>query len=207
MNSLAIAKRLKRVLKTIKSKMQTGFLSGRLIGESTCLISDILHMTEEKQIPRVLMLIDFEKAFDSVPRDFFYAVLKFFNFGDGFLKWITIFNKNIKAYVNLSGYLSDPIDIERGCQQDDPIAPYLFIIHAQILCLSVIHNESIRGITFNNADIKLSQYADNTTLVLDGSKRSLMAALNTLETAISSLLVNTDKTQLGSGTNDTRKKN
>ena len=58
----------------------------------------------------------------------------------------------------------------------------------------IIHNESIRGISFNNAEIKLSQYADDTTLVLDGSKRSLMAALNTLETygAISGLLVNTD---------------
>ena len=41
----------------------------------------------------------------------------------------------------------------------------------------------------------MSQYADDATLVLDGSKQSLMAALNTLETyrAISSLLVNTCK--------------
>ena len=130
----------------------------------------------------------------SLTWDFLYAVLKFFNFGDGFIKWITIFNKNIKAYVTQSGFLSDPINIECGCRQGDPIAPYLFIICAQILCLMIIHNESIRGISFNNAEIKLSQYADDTTLVLDGSKRSLMAALNTLETygAISSLLVNTD---------------
>ena len=127
--------------------------------------------------------------------DFRYAVLKFFNFGD-FLKWITIFNKNIKAYVTQSGFLSDSINIERGCRQGDPIAPYVFIICAQILYLMVIHNENIVGITFNNAEIKLSQYADNTTLVLNGSKRSLLAALNMLETygAISGLLVNTDKT-------------
>ena len=85
MNSLAIANRLKRVLKIIISKMQTGFLSGRFIGENARLIYDILHITEEKQIPGLLMLIDFEKAFDSVSWDFLYAVLKFFNFGDGFI--------------------------------------------------------------------------------------------------------------------------
>ena len=62
-NSLAIANRLKTVLNTIISKMQTGFLSGRFIGENARLIYDILHITEEKQIPGLLMLIDFEKAF------------------------------------------------------------------------------------------------------------------------------------------------
>ena len=98
MNSLAIANMLKTVLKTIISKMQTGFLSGRFIGENARLIYDILHITEGKQILGLLMLIDYEKAFDSVSWDFLYAVLKFFNFGDGFLKWITIFNENIKAY-------------------------------------------------------------------------------------------------------------
>ena len=86
MNSLATANMLKKVLDTIISKMQTGFLSGRLIGENARLIYDILHSTEEKQIPGLLVLIDFEKAFDSVSWDFLYAVLKFFNFGDSFLK-------------------------------------------------------------------------------------------------------------------------
>ena len=87
--------------------MQTGFLSGRFIGENAHLINDILHSTEEKQIPGLLMLIDFEKAFDSVSWDFLYAVLKFFNFGDSFVKWINIFNKNIKAYIIQSGFLSE----------------------------------------------------------------------------------------------------
>ena len=60
--------------------MQTSFLSGRFIGKKAHLIYDILHSMEEKQIPELFMLIDFEKAFDSVLWDFLYAVLKFFNF-------------------------------------------------------------------------------------------------------------------------------
>ena len=53
MNSLAIANRLKGVLKTIISKMQKGFLSGRFIGKNAHLIYDILHITEEKTDSRV----------------------------------------------------------------------------------------------------------------------------------------------------------
>ena len=150
---------------------------------------------EEKQIPGLLILNDFEKAFDSVLWDFLYAVLKFFNFGDSFVKWITVFNKNIKACVVQSGFLSDPINIDCGCRQGDPIALYLLIICTQILCLMVMHNRSIKGISFNNTEIKMSQFGD-TTFILDGSRQSLTVALNMLETygAISGLLVNSNKT-------------
>ena len=87
-----------------------------------------------KNIPGLLVLIDFEKAFDSVSWDVLYTVLKLFNFGDSFAKRINIFNKYAKAYIIQSRYLSDPINIERGCRQRDPIAPYLFIICEEILC-------------------------------------------------------------------------
>ena len=59
---------------------------------------------EAKQIPGLLMLIDFEKAFDSLLWEFLYAVLKCFNFGSNFVRWITVFNTNIKAYVIQSGF-------------------------------------------------------------------------------------------------------
>ena len=50
--------------------MQTGFLSGRFIGENARLIYDILHATEEEQTPGLLMLIDFKNTFDSVLWEF-----------------------------------------------------------------------------------------------------------------------------------------
>jgi hypothetical protein len=45
---------------------QTGFIPGKYIGENTRLIYDVLHFTEEQDIPGILLLIDFEKAFDSI---------------------------------------------------------------------------------------------------------------------------------------------
>ena len=70
--SSAIANRIKTVLDNTVSKTQTGFVAGKFIGENSRLIYDILHYTEKENIPLLLMLIDFEKAFDSVSWEFLY---------------------------------------------------------------------------------------------------------------------------------------
>ena len=62
----AIAMRIKIALEKLISKTQTGFLSNRYIGESTRLIYDIMSHCETNDLDGQLMLIDFEKAFDSV---------------------------------------------------------------------------------------------------------------------------------------------
>ena len=62
----------------------------------------------------------------------------------------------------------------------------------------ILSNENIRGIPFGNVEYKITQFADDTTLILDGSKSSLEAALNTLELfgSLSGLLMNSDETKL-----------
>ena len=64
--SSCIAERIKSVLSNLISTDQTGFIPGRFIGENTRPIYDILPYTEEHDIPGILLLIDFEKAFDSI---------------------------------------------------------------------------------------------------------------------------------------------
>ena len=81
------------------------------------------------------MLVDFQEAFDTVSWEFLSEVLKFFNFEHDFKRWIDVLNKTVQASILQSGYLSEFFNIQRGCRQCDPIAPYLFLLCDQILIL------------------------------------------------------------------------
>ena len=123
--SSCIANRLKTVLHDIIHDDQKGFLAGRYIGENTRAIYDILHLTKNRQIPGMLLLVDFEKAFDSVSWKFMYNCLKVFNFGPDFIRWIHIMNDDTKLCVIQNGIFSQFFGIGRGCRQGDPTSPYI----------------------------------------------------------------------------------
>lgn len=61
-----LSRRLKPILDLIISDTQSGFMKGRYIGENTRFVYDIMAYTESEHIPGLLVLIDFEKAFDSI---------------------------------------------------------------------------------------------------------------------------------------------
>ena len=157
-----------------------------------------MNYTEQKGTDGLLMLIDFEKAFDSISWKFLYRVLKFFGIGPDFINWIKFFNSNIKATILQAGFLSEFINIQRGCKQGDPIAPYLFIICAQILCSLIYKNKAIKGVQVGSEEYKITQFADDTTIILYGLARSLLSALNTIEIfgSVLGLKMNTSKTKL-----------
>ena len=193
-----IAARIKTVLNHLIHGDQTGFIPGRYIGKNTRLIYDIMEYTEENDIPGLILLIDFEKAFDSVSWKFIQSTLNFFNFGPSICKWIKVFQTNIKSAINQGGNLSSFFNIDRGCRQGDPISPYIFILCAEVLAIKMRHNRDIKGISIHDEEILLSQYADDTSLILDGSEKSLETALNDLSffSKVSGLRINYSKTQI-----------
>jgi hypothetical protein len=67
---------IKKVLHTIISKTQVGFIKGRYIGECTRLVCDLIDRCEDEEIPGLLIhvLLDFEKAFDSLEWSFIYHI-------------------------------------------------------------------------------------------------------------------------------------
>jgi hypothetical protein len=85
------------------SRTQKGFLKGRYIGECTRLIYDLIDKLEEDDIPGLLLLIDFEKAFDTVEWSFIEKTLQFYGFGPSLQKWIKAF------YCDISSAVTNPL--------------------------------------------------------------------------------------------------
>jgi len=109
----SIANRLKQHINKLINNDQTGFIKGRFIGENTRLIYDILKYTEENNIPGLLLLIDFEKAFDSLSWRFVNKTLSLFNFGPDISKWFNILYKDGISAVTQCGSFSDFFQIQR----------------------------------------------------------------------------------------------
>ena len=67
----------------------------------------------------------------------------------------------------------------------------------EILGKMIRKNNDIKGIIINDKEYKLSQYADDTQLILDVTEKSLKAALDILKTyyIMSGLKINVDKTR------------
>ena len=61
--SKAITKRLEKVLALLINPDQTGFIKGRYIGQNIRLINDILEQTKLRNIPGILLQLDFLKGF------------------------------------------------------------------------------------------------------------------------------------------------
>ena len=61
------------------------------------------------------------------------------------------------------------------------MSPYLFIKAAEILANFIRRDEDMKRFETNGVEHKLSQYADDTTLILDGSEVSFLRAVEVLD--------------------------
>ena len=206
--SSVIANRIKTVLDSLILEDQKGFMSGRFIGENIKLIYDILFETKQQEIPGLILSIDFEKAFDTVSWKFIDKVLTYFNFGPSIKSWIHLFQNDSESCIIQNGFLSDFLKLKRGCRQGDPISPYIFILCAEILGKMIRKNEKLKGITINGKEFRLSQYADDTQIFLNGTEESLRETLSVLDMFyhMSGLKINMEKTRaiwIGAHSNST----
>ena len=120
-----------------------------------------------------------------------------FNFGPSVIRWIDICYNHIESCVLNNGWATDVFKLERGVRQGCPFSPYLFVLGVEILAEKIRKNETIKGIWVSENEIKVSQYADDPTLILNGSKESLIYALQVLEnfSLVSGLRLNNRKTE------------
>ena len=154
-------------------------------------------MTNKIFLALFLLLILRKPSTQSLGNLLIIRLIFFFNFGDSIKRWINVFYNDIQSCVIQNGFLSEPFNVKRGCRQGDPLSPYVFLLCAEILSRQFKANTDIKGIEIAGTEYLLSQFADDTTVLLDGSEDSLNEAHNILKkfAIASGLKLNSTKTR------------
>ena len=100
----ALATRIQKVISSVINSDQVGYIKGRYIGDNIRTILDILEITKKEVDPGLLVMIDFEKEFDTVSWQFLYKTLDYFNFGPIFKHYINLLCTSPECCVTNNGF-------------------------------------------------------------------------------------------------------
>ncbi|CAI5472115.1 unnamed protein product [Closterium sp. Yama58-4] len=191
-----LANRMKQVLCTVISEEQHGFLPGRRLLDAVSTVADVIEAARNDSEDWYLLMIDFQKAFDSVSRTFLFDRMALMGFPRKFIQWCEGLHDGSFTRLLVNGWLGDRVDVRKGVRQGCPLAPYLFLCAVEPICQEAKRRRL--GVCDDRGDrLAYVGYADDTTLVLKGTRR-IGRAEELLEEfgARSGLRINKDKSAL-----------
>jgi hypothetical protein len=180
----AFAERLQAFLPGIIRPNQTGFVEGMNILDNTFITQDSLDWAVESNQDLVLLLLDFEKAFNRIEWDFLFTTLTKLGFSNTWVKWVrTLYHKTSLA-IKINGEVGPVFQLARSIRQGRPLAPYLFIIAIDVLGHMLEDPRYvIEGLTLpRGGNIRDQTFVDDTTLYLKGEQTNMDKAQGVLET-------------------------
>ena len=95
---------------------------------------------------RVILLLDFRKAYDTVAWVFLFQVLESFGFATPFINMMRKLHESTTAKFLVDDSLSQPLEITTGIRQGFPLAPLLFILVAEVLSLTITQDREIQRV-------------------------------------------------------------
>lgn len=187
--SHVISDRLLSAFNRIIRSHQHAYLPNRQIQSAHIKIQHaILKMNNEDS----LLALDFQKAFDSVNREYLSMLMKVVGIPDKLISIIELIYSNNKSFVEINGFISKPIEIQNGVRQGCPLSALLFIFALEPLLQQIQEDSKIKS----KIRQKCIAYADDVTLCI--TTKSFARLQNILEafTEISGLKINKQKSEV-----------
>ena len=161
---------MKLVLQYIIDEDQAGFMEGRTIATNIYKTIEVIKYINDKQIPALIMSIDFEKCFNRIEYAAVRESLQYFNFGPKFTSWVMLCTQN-NGFI--SPWFSPTHSVHQGCC----LVPCLYLLCGQVLSHKIKENTNIKCIQVYDVMALLSQFTDDTTLFLSFDPISLQAVI------------------------------
>ena len=165
-----LADRLGTALPHVVHVDQTCGVVGRSVRWNLQLIRDAVAWAEDRHLPLMVVGLDQAKAFDRVHWGFMFRVLGRLGFSQVFLGWLKVLYTGVRSMVSVNGHLGDSFSLHAGVRQGCPLSPLLYILYMEPLAAAIRADPGVKGFLVPGSGglrVKLSQYADDTTLLLD----------------------------------------
>ena len=157
----------------LRSPTQFGFRAGLGTLHNIFLLRHLVDTQREpitqggKGSPLYACFIDFEKAFDSAPREHIFRRLEERGVHGIALLAVKAMFEGIRVRVKCGNKRSAPFSTSQGVKQGDPLSPFLFGIFVEILHEMLEHVCPQAGIKVGTHTIFDMLYADDCTLTAD----------------------------------------
>ncbi len=98
-----LAGRIQSALTHIIKPNQMGFVEGRNILHNVFMAQEALGWAEESEQDLVLLLLNFEKAFDRIEWGFLFTTLSKLGFNDTWVRWVKSLYQLVSSTINMNG--------------------------------------------------------------------------------------------------------
>ena len=108
---------------------QSGFRENHSTNTCLSFLNDKILKGFDDGLVTVMILIDLQKAFDTINHDLLLKKLSIISFSDHIVKWFQSYLSNRKFTVNLENSFSEVSSISCGVPQGSILGPLLFLIY------------------------------------------------------------------------------
>ena len=188
--------RLKIELDKQLREEQAGFRSERSCTDQIATLRIIIEQSLEWNSPLYVNFIDFEKAFDSVNREFLWKVMRHYGIPEKFVMIIKNMYDQAQSRVIHNGQLSEPFNISTGVRQGCLLSPVLFLLVLDWIMRKTTANKNY-GIQWTlTSQLNDLDFADDIALVSHNRTQMQQKTKLMASTASSAgLYINTEKTK------------
>ncbi|CAI5475650.1 unnamed protein product [Closterium sp. Yama58-4] len=170
-----MANRFKKELHQIISAEQHGFIPGRSLADAVAVVADAIEAADNDGEDWYLLMVDFQKAYDTVSRPYLFETLEKLGLPADFIRWVEGLHHGSGTKIAVNGWIGEKVDMRRGVRQGCPLAPYLFLCVLEPLC-SEIRKKGCGVKAEEGEEVAYVGYADDTSLILRGAEQLHSAA-------------------------------